>query len=343
MAFGYYRQLSFDRTKCGASNLSSFPVLVSIVNAAFGSHVSSPSGFDIVFSTDKAGASKVPWEIEFFDKPSGTLVAWVNVATLNGSAAAANSSLYMCYGDATITTAQNTPTQVWDANYAGVWHLGNGTTLSGNDSTANANHASGLNGTIAAAGQIDGGASFNGSTTYVNIPTSATTSPASALTLSCWAKAVSSSLQEYIIKWASNNYYFLRINASNAVEFSVNHLQTLAFTASYVGVWMYFAGTFDGSIEKLYTNGVLRTSATITSATDVNTAPINFGGIGSFPTQMYQGIMDECRLSLVARSADWIVTEYNNQNAPGNIGADNFVIFGAETTAVQRQPVAVVI
>ena len=33
----------------------------------------------------------------------------------------------------------------------------------------------------------------------------------------------------------------------------------------------------------------------------------------------------------VYNQANWIVTDYNNQNAPGNIGADSFIKFGGET------------
>jgi hypothetical protein len=33
-------------------------------------------------------------------------------------------------------------------------------------------------------------------------------------------------------------------------------------------------------------------------------------------TQAYTGLMDEMRVSSIARSADWIKTEYNNQSSP---------------------------
>jgi exo-beta-1,3-glucanase (GH17 family) len=42
------------------------------------------------------------------------------------------------------------------------------------------------------------------------------------------------------------------------------------------------------------------------------------------------GIMDEVRVSSVARSADWIKTEYNNMFDPGDIGTPGFYTVGAE-------------
>jgi len=38
----------------------------------------------------------------------------------------------------------------------------------------------------------------------------------------------------------------------------------------------------------------------------------------------FTGIISEFRVSNIVRAADWIKAEYNNQNAPGNIGAAAF-------------------
>ena len=56
----------------------------------------------------------------------------MNVPTLSP---ASDTVLYVYYGNPAAANQQN-PAGVWDANYEAVWHLSNGTTLSGNDSTA---------------------------------------------------------------------------------------------------------------------------------------------------------------------------------------------------------------
>src|ERR1035437_8448915 len=120
MAFSYYRSLTIDHTKCGSANSSSFPVLVSLSDATFkdashSGHVQSSSGYDIIFTSDSAGTTKIPWEIESYDNVNGVLVAWVNVATVSHTV---DTVIYVFYGDASISTAQNTgtkgPTNVWD-------------------------------------------------------------------------------------------------------------------------------------------------------------------------------------------------------------------------------------
>ena len=84
---------------------------------------------------------------------------------------------------------QQNPAGVWDSNYEAVWHLPNGTTLSANDSTANANNAVALNGTAAAAGEIDGAASLNGTSNYILVSNSSSLNGWSQQTVSLWVNA----------------------------------------------------------------------------------------------------------------------------------------------------------
>jgi hypothetical protein len=59
--------------------------------------------------------------------------------------------------------------------------------------------------------------------------------------------------------------------------------------------------------------------------------------------RVMNGLIDEPRVSSVARSANWLATEYNNQQSPGNIGANGFLKYGPEpvggTTGVRRRVV----
>jgi hypothetical protein len=107
--------------------------------------------FDLVFSSDIAGASKYAWEIESYNGTTGTLLAWVNVPTVSHTA---DTVFYMVYGDAAVVTQQNTssfaPSAVWDSSYKGVWHMSDTNFV---DSTSNAHSLSSNSGT-AATGQV---------------------------------------------------------------------------------------------------------------------------------------------------------------------------------------------
>jgi len=148
-AFARRKAIILNRSQVpGGINLTNFPVLVSITadnnlkTTANGGFVTSAQGHDILFQGDAiacspAGAGcRLPHEIELYDGAAGTLVAWVGVPNLPHSAAAANATLDMYYGDATVTCSQQNKTGVWDASYREVFHLSE--TGDHTDSTANA-------------------------------------------------------------------------------------------------------------------------------------------------------------------------------------------------------------
>ena len=51
----------------------------------------------------------------------------------------------------------------------------------------------------------------------------------------------------------------------------------------------------------------------------------------------WNGIIDECRISNSVRSADWIATEYNNQNSPST-----FYSYGGENVYTQSTTISAV-
>ncbi|GMR22623.1 MAG: hypothetical protein BMS9Abin37_0985 [Acidobacteriota bacterium] len=99
----------------GPSNLTNFPVLVSLVDTdlelAPSGDVTSAQGYDILFraedDTTCGGVGLAPCvlehEIESYDGITGTLVAFVRVPVLQSSV---NTVIYMYYGDVTVTCCQ---------------------------------------------------------------------------------------------------------------------------------------------------------------------------------------------------------------------------------------------
>src|SRR5215469_6656960 len=141
MAFGFFHALSVDHTQV-PSNQSNFPVLVNFTDNNFatvanGGKVQNSSGFDIGFYADNNAATKLAWEMERYTATSGEVIAWVKLPTV--SSTSPNTTFYVFYDDPTINTDQSNPTGVWDANYLGVYHLKDGTTLSVADSTGQNN------------------------------------------------------------------------------------------------------------------------------------------------------------------------------------------------------------
>ncbi len=85
------------------------------------------------------------------------------------------------------------------------------------------------------------------------------------------------------------------------------------------GTWYLIAGIYDGSNMRLLSNGVEVHSAAKTGNLRVNSWNIALGnhpGGTSSTGYSMDGKLDEVRVLSVARSADWLKTEYNNQSNP---------------------------
>ena len=128
----FKKELTIDSDLVTAT-LTDFPVLVQFTDEQLkdtlnSGYAQSDAG-DMVFTlTD---GTRLSHEIEYYDGATGELTAWVKVPSLSSTQ---DTKLYLYYGNPTVVD-QFDPTQVWDSNYQGVWHLNHNTS----DSTANGN------------------------------------------------------------------------------------------------------------------------------------------------------------------------------------------------------------
>jgi hypothetical protein len=218
----------------------------------------------------------------------------------------------MFYGNSSVTTDQSNKMAVWDSNYKGVWHLPDGTTLSAADSTSNSNTST-ITSTTAATGQIDGGASFNGSTSRIDISGTVNNSM-SSYTVETWLNrgtAQPTGYGTFISRHASGagNQYFLVTSGGTVYRWDgFPATQTISANA-----WHHVVYTYDGTTERFYIDGAAAGSNVTTLSWDSDNwrFGMNTGG-----NHQYSGLMDEVRISNAVRSADWISTEYNNQSSP---------------------------
>ncbi|MEM1540920.1 MAG: LamG domain-containing protein, partial [Candidatus Bathyarchaeia archaeon] len=96
------------------------------------------------------------------------------------------------------------------------------------------------------------------------------------------------------------------------IEFYVNNVEVSSKRIT-LNTWYYVVGTFDGLTARLYLNGQLHSSlpASLTWPSD----SMYVGDAYSHIVKFY-GFIDEVRVSSIARSQSWILTEYNNQLNP---------------------------
>jgi len=327
----------------GASNLTNFPILVSITDpalssTAFGGQVAQANGNDILF-TASDGVTKLNHELDVYTASTGTIVAWVQIPTLSPTS---DTTIYLYYGNAAAVSQQNA-NAVWDSSYKGVWHFGNGATLSAFDSTSDAYNGL-ISNAAAAVGEIAGSAGFNGSNAVVNLlPWVETTG--SAATISFWVNpnSVASSSAVYGTYGTDpNGSTIMYIDMGEAycgqttnIRFFMGGAVCTTSNILASGTWTYVTIAYDGTQPtnlakvKVYSNGVAQPlsdgGGTIRSTINIIDLRHQIGG---FNNRYFNGLVDEVRLSSSVRSPDWIATEYNNQSSPSS-----FISVGASISS----------
>jgi hypothetical protein len=324
------KTITIDHTKVGSSDSTNFPMLVSgtysylktVANGGTITHTVAQPLYsltvpaDLKFATASGCSSGLlKWEFETYSATTGAVNIWVQVPTLSHTA---DTVIYMCYGDNSVTAWQGgAKGSVWDANYKGVWHLGEAGSGSAGDfkdaSSNGTDSASTANQPVSAAGEIGNGQSFNGTTNIIS--TSNYSLGAVSFTMSAWVKPNSNTsgvVTAFGIPSTSRTWMQL---SSGHLRFYCDAGGGGASTTGFVatGAWSYVAVTYDGTIRKAYINGSGESLGTASLNVSAVSSPFNIGSISSNSSS---GVLDEARVSAIARSSDWILAEYNNQSSP---------------------------
>ena len=320
----YRKLITIDYTKVGTDNnsgyIADFPFLVTFTGSDFTEVEANTqsSGADIRF-TDQQG-NDLEYEIEEYDEVANKMVIWVK-SNSPGIAKHQNTLVYMYYGNSGASSTANAGL-VWDSNYVGVYHMNQSTfgVSSTLDSTSNNNVGtpSTMDSNDAVSGMIGGAVDFDGTSDLISIYDAASLDIAGTITLEGWVKTTDNTNYPMMIsKGAVNSAYLLFVNqddASKPLFRLVGVGDTQATTSVADGVWHHIVGTYDGTIERVYVDGVQENTNTVSGTIFTHNNPLY---LGSASTNYYMtGILDELRLSNIVRSADFIKTEYNNQNSP---------------------------
>ena len=313
--------------------------------------------FEALDDTTCGGAGTAPCklnhEIETYVASTGQLVAWVRLPSINNGTV-----IYIYYGNSCMPSSTQNASGVWDANYRGVWHLSQnpaGTAPQMRDSTANAYNGTAVGSFVAGdqqAAVINGGLNFNGTNDEIRIAAAAL--GATSVTVSAWIRVKSFSETTFSASPANlGAVVFSTRNvdgdvsptlvvspasggagAQNGLVFN-NDTASVAMgakgaSAIALNTWYYAVGTFSRSGTapfagswNVYLNGTQNNAAT-NNFNFAGTATGNFTGAtwrlgnnAQWPN-FSNVILDEVRVSNTVRSAGWIRTEYNNQNAPAS-------------------------
>ena len=324
--------VTFDHTKCSENGTYAILLQGSTVAADLFAVCQSDGG-DICMSTDAAGANQIAIEIVSISTGGSTIELWFP-GTINTSTDVA---FTVWYGSISGTLAQPAvgasfgARAVWTSvgSMDGVFHLPNGSSLTANDSTSNANNGT-ITGATATTGKINGGAAFSGTGQFIGMTGMPNYLKTSAFSLSAWIKITTIGAQQvFAARWdvVSHPGWFWNVNAAGQVELYLVNADGSAKRARRGGTVLTggttykLNATYDGSNTaagiKVYVNGVLETM-TLLGDSDPGTLASGTTFLGKYnysSPSAFTGTIDEYRSEGATSSANRILTDYNIQSA----------------------------
>lgn len=330
----YRKEITIDHNQV-ASDLSNFPICINITDTDLRDKAQA-DGDDILF-TNETG-TQLNHEIELYNSTTGQLVSWVNVTDLSSTS---NTTLYMYYNNSGASNQENVG-DVWDSNYLSVHHFVGETYTDIDDSTNNNNDIVNWGGTpeYNQEGYFGYATIFNGFNEFLE---TAQTFSWGKVTLEAVFNVASfpasgsmTILENY--DPSSGEHTGLRVWNDNKINFFVDddvyaywhekNSQVMAGDTKYYG-----AGTFDHTVDTIhiYLNNYPRYTNTnvLTGVMDAD-EPFYFGSKeGS--EQYFDGMLDEIRISDIARSQAWINTTYHSFF---NATDGGFFTLGSEETDI---------
>ncbi|MGD9089996.1 MAG: PilC/PilY family type IV pilus protein, partial [Desulfobacterales bacterium] len=347
-SYTYRKRITIDHNKVGgsASHHYDFPVLIKIQNdanlktTANGGHVTSSSGHDIVFKD--SGGSQLDHEVLSYNGSTGSLLAFVRLPQLSTMT---DTIIYIHYGDSSVTSSQQNVAGVWDSNYVAVLHLqesGSGSSDEFKDSTSNSHDGTG--GGLAGSGnssytpsRVNGlfgyAQDFDGTDDRIRLD-AVSDSTWSAVTVQAWINPDDNGDDRIFGKcWGTGSddetWLLRQTGYKIGTRMHTNSTYNGGFDMAGLsaGSWFLASVTWDSSdsMLRVYLNGIELGSTTLSGTSLYTTPPVSQPTIGNIPGggRDYNGQLQEARVSMVARSAGWLQTEYNNQISPStfyNIG-----------------------
>jgi len=324
-------------------NLVNFPILVVIDNSTGEYDLDGGDSIRFIANDD---VTQYNYCIETFNA-TGKTYCWVNVTSISSTN---DTTFWLYYNNSAATDNQN-PHDVWDDNFIAVFHMNEsiGSTMIKDDTINNNNFIDEATAEYESIGKIGYGIGGNDvDIAFVN--TTMDLTGLSELTIEFWLQ-IGAGVEEQEFLFSSRygltdndirySFYGGSTGANDAgfvCQFDdgvedgcINRVYTMP-----IGAWYYTASVFSNTLgnQVLYMN-----TSEVCSDPSVNfyfTGLSNYHTIGRRTVSLphhYEGILDEFRLSSVARSAGWLSATFHTSNQ-----TNGFLTIGAEETVVINQP-----
>ena len=323
--------LIMDTSPSGANvtaTVADFPILLRLTADNFVFSEAKGHGQDIRFA--KADGKPLAYQIERWDSTKAVAEIWIKADTVFGNAAA---QTLRCYWGNPAAADSSNGASVFQNRYVAAWHMG------GDANTPRANAVSGgqaavpVNydgdesrpGIIGLADSLDGGAPGD----YLDIG-DGYQDFSSGFMFSVWAYPTAMKGYARFLELgngeSADNIMLIRDSTTDNLRFDNYYAGATVSTvkspaAIALNQWQHLAVTVtSGGAVKLYRNGAMISSGTLSNSISGNWRASNFLGKSNWAWDGYfQGLLDEPEIMNVPHSDSWVKLCYQNQKANQNL------------------------
>lgn len=312
-----------------AATVKDFPLLVRLHSDHFPFSEANDDGSDIRFSMK---GESLDFEIDEWDPNNGTASIWVLIPTISGNE---RKPITIHWGKTDAQGLSNSESVFDPVNeYAGVWHLGDEVRdVSGNLTSVD-------RGTTSAAGMIGHARHFPGKkgifcgTEITSLPSGETSH-----TTQTWFRPDSS--KGRIIAWGNESgqgkvTMLYQSPPGIRMDCYFSNGDVRAQIPNRSTDWTHVVNTFENGQATLYINGQKQATGNPRHSQLKIAEQARMWIGGWYENYDFVGDIDEVRISRVARSADWVRMEYENQKTlqtlvgPVVQSGDQFLVSPAE-------------
>jgi len=195
---------------------------------------------------------------------------------------------------------------------------GAGTVLT--DLSGNNNNGTIKTATWSSTGKHGGALSFNGTSSLVTVPNSASLTLAAGMTLEAWVNSSNTSkTSDAIFKngGGAQSYALFATNTGTNPDapsgsIRIKNLNRSVASGANIAAnqWVFLTATYDGSALRIYVNGVLQNTLVVTGTIKSGTGALTLGG-DNLASRFFKGLIDDVRLYNRALSQAEIQTDMN--------------------------------
>ena len=287
--------------------VENFPLLLRLHRDSFNFTQAKANGDDLRFSS--ANGEPLAYQIEEWDAARGVASVWVRVPKITGNA---RQELRLHWGKADARPASGGKAVFNASNgYLSVWHMSGPVTDEVGTLASKDTGTRPVAGVIGPARHFPGGKGVFGGASIPNFPTGA-----SPHTTEAWFRAEKPNGN--VVGWG-NEHGQGKVVMQYRSPPHVN-MDCYFSGANVAGKrslprseWVQVVHTYEKGNSRVYVNGVLDAVSTSAAAPLAIKRPARLWLGGWYDHYTFVGDIDEVRVSAVARSADWIKLQYENQ------------------------------